>query len=363
MLLLHVNIESPKSELLEWVIDRCYKAPPELADFYLGILTRVFNHTMEYPCEYITLMTVALLFTGSSRLHTKEMSLQLLKLIYYRFILQPLLPHESSSFGSLHQIAIADDSYSASAANEQSAASNANRSQHQLDFSSAAHRRASIVSERELFWRSMQSMQPLAIAERLALVDPTLTYSMFSEMMQRLSTAAPFMRGLIFRFLLPWMSNMELVDQNSLAAPLEPPASATAAAAAAAGAHPAESSPQRHMQVGGSASASTGHSTSTSSSRAPGVTVGYGFGAMPEHNRCLPLHRIGEGWGSMAATDLVLSNLFYATVRFGDEFPSELCRLWCALADHWRNNLSVILQYLIAIAGLATQVLVLVSYP
>lgn len=60
-----------------------------------------------------------------------------------------------------------------------------------------------------------------------------------------------------------------------------------------------------------------------------------------------------EGWGSAEATEMVLNNLFYVTVKFGDDHPKEVEDVWAELCNCWPTNLRVILRYLFIVTGMA----------
>lgn len=60
-----------------------------------------------------------------------------------------------------------------------------------------------------------------------------------------------------------------------------------------------------------------------------------------------------EGWGSAEATEMVLNNLFYVTVKFGDDHPREMEEVWAQLCTCWPTNLRVILRYLFIVTGMA----------
>lgn len=60
-----------------------------------------------------------------------------------------------------------------------------------------------------------------------------------------------------------------------------------------------------------------------------------------------------EGWGSAEATEMVLNNLFYITVKFGDDHSRELEDVWAELCTCWPTNLRVILRYLFIVTGMA----------
>ncbi|KAK0097546.1 hypothetical protein PV326_001186 [Microctonus aethiopoides] len=126
-------------------------------------------------------------------------------------------------------------------------------------------------------------------------------FGLFVEITHRFQTARREVRQLLLQYLLPWLHNMELVDPN-----IPPPAN-----------------PSSYYQY-----------------YASDVTRG---GARR------------EGWGTAEATEMVLNNLFYITVKFSDEHPTEIEELWATLCGCWPNNLKVIIRYLIIVSGMAPQ--------
>ena len=55
---------------------------------------------------------------------------------------------------------------------------------------------------------------------------------------------------------------------------------------------------------------------------------------------------------------MVTNNLFYITVKFGDEHPKEVEELWAAICACWPKNLKIIIRYLFIVTGLAPTELV-----
>ncbi|KAK6976868.1 protein furry, partial [Biomphalaria glabrata] len=140
------------------------------------------------------------------------------------------------------------------------------------------------------------------ISDQLARMHTDLTMPMFSEITQRFHTARPSVRQTLLKYLLPWLHNMELVDPSL---------------------------PQ----------------TSPLTSFLTRLSDAQSEVFVP------PLK--GEGWGSTQATEMVLNNLFYVTVTFGDEHPLEIEALWAALVSCWPSNLKVIIRYLVIITNIA----------
>ena len=64
------------------------------------------------------------------------------------------------------------------------------------------------------------------------------------------------------------------------------------------------------------------------------------------------------GWGTAEATEMIMNNLFYITVKFGDDHPKEVEELWAAICACWPKNLRIIIRYLFIISGLAPNELI-----
>ena len=48
---------------------------------------------------------------------------------------------------------------------------------------------------------------------------------------------------------------------------------------------------------------------------------------------------------------MITNNLFYITVKFGDENPKEVEDLWRAICDCWPRNLKIVIRYTQGLAG------------
>lgn len=64
------------------------------------------------------------------------------------------------------------------------------------------------------------------------------------------------------------------------------------------------------------------------------------------------------GWGSEEATQLLLTNLFYLTIKLSNEHNSEICALWQKIAESYSNNLLIIINYLFVMISLASDTLI-----
>nr|XP_029501773.1 protein furry homolog [Oncorhynchus nerka] len=128
------------------------------------------------------------------------------------------------------------------------------------------------------------------------------------EVSQRFSTTHPNGRQIMLSYLLPWLSNIELVDTGLL-----PPASSPC--------------------------------TPEEEPRGRAHTLG------------LAPRLRGNGWGSLQASSLVLNNLMFMTAKYGDEVPGpEMENAWNALVSNekWSNNLRTALQFLISLCGVSS---------
>ncbi|XP_009288482.1 PREDICTED: protein furry homolog [Aptenodytes forsteri] len=142
---------------------------------------------------------------------------------------------------------------------------------------------------------------------------PELTLPLFSEVSQRFPTTHPNGRQIMLTYLLPWLHNIELVD-NRLLLPGSSP-----------------TTPEDELKD------KDGEITVTSGLK-------------------------GNGWGSPEATSLVLNNLMYMTAKYGDEIPGpEMENVWNALANNekWSNNLRITLQFLISLCGVSSDTILL----
>lgn len=61
----------------------------------------------------------------------------------------------------------------------------------------------------------------------------------------------------------------------------------------------------------------------------------------------------GEGWGSAQATELILNNMMYMTVKFGNEHGDLIEQLWLTLVQCWPQNLRIVLRYLFVMTVLS----------
>ncbi len=149
------------------------------------------------------------------------------------------------------------------------------------------------------------SRSQLYLSRQLAQLHPELTMPMFSEICHRLQTARHSNIKCMLYYLLPWLYNIELVDPNIVSEYSD-------------GASGDKSHHHHHPQTSGPRG----------------------------------------GWGTAEATEMVTNNLFYITVKYGDEHPKEVEELWAAICACWPKNLRIIIRYLFIISGLAPNELI-----
>ncbi|XP_046390276.1 protein furry [Ischnura elegans] len=278
--------------LLDWAVDRCYTAPPRVADACFLALATIFS-LREYPCDHYTgIINVTLLSTGCPRAPVHETALQLLQLLDQRFFgdLTPPIPSASSSGSAAASSTAGTSTLTSSDVQAPGSGATLPVPGGEADVDGEKGRGTLDVLLSTTYCRSQ-----MYLSRQLSHLHPELTMPMFSEITHRFQTARPEVRQLLLQYLLPWLHNMELVDPH-----VPPP------------------NPLAYLQHCGSS----------------------------ENNR-------REGWGSAEATEMVLNNLFYITAKFGDEHPKEVEEVWATLCTAWPNNLKVIIRYLLIVSGMA----------
>ncbi|TRY66006.1 hypothetical protein DNTS_003783 [Danionella cerebrum] len=154
----------------------------------------------------------------------------------------------------------------------------------------------------------LYSLSVIQLSKQLSRMYPELTLPLFSEVSQRFPTTHPNGRQVMLAYLLPWLSNIELVDGGLL---------------------PTISSPK-----------------SSCDNR-----KGYA------HITSAPHLLRGTGWGSLQASSMVLNNLMFMTAKYGDDVPgAEMENAWNALVrnERWASNLRTTLQFLISLCGVSS---------
>ncbi|NXA51690.1 FRY protein, partial [Nothocercus julius] len=266
VLLLELNPD--QINLFNWAIDRCYTGSYQLASGCFKAIATVCG-SRNYPFDIVTLLNLVLFKASDTNREIYEISMQLMQIL------------ESKLFVYSKKV--------------------------------AEQRPGSILYGTHGPLPPLYSVSLALLSYELARMYPELTLPLFSEVSQRFPTTHPNGRQIMLTYLLPWLHNIELVD-NRLLLPGSSPTT------------PEDEVKDKDGEVA--------------------VTSGLK----------------GNGWGSPEATSLVLNNLMYMTAKYGDEIPgSEMENVWNALANNekWSNNLRITLQFLISLCGVSSDTILL----
>uniref|UniRef100_A0A096MFY3 FRY microtubule binding protein n=1 Tax=Poecilia formosa TaxID=48698 RepID=A0A096MFY3_POEFO len=259
ILLLELNPD--QINLFNWAVDRCFTGSHQLASGCFKAIATVCGNR-NYPFDLVTLLNLVLFKASDSNREIYEISMQLMQVLETRLCAYSKRMVEQKPGNILY----------------------------------GTHGPLPPLYSVNLSQLSIQ----------LASMYPELTLPLFSEVSQRFPTTHPNGRQIMLSYLLPWLSNIELVDTGLL-----PPASSPC-------------TPEEETR-----------------SQTQGMT---------------PSLR-GNGWGSLQATSLVLNNLMFMTAKYGDEVPGpEIENAWNALVsnERWSNNLRITLQFLISLCGVSS---------
>ncbi|XP_029458514.1 protein furry homolog [Rhinatrema bivittatum] len=266
VLLLELNPD--QINLFNWAIDRCYTGSYQLASGCFKAIATVCG-SRNYPFDIVTLLNLVLFKASDTNREVYEISMQLMQIL------------EAKLFVYSKKV--------------------------------AEQKPSSILYGTHGALPPLYSVSLILLSNELARMYPELTLPLFSEISQRFPTTHPNGRQIMLTYLLPWLHNIELVD-NRLLLPGSSP-----------------STPEDIVK-----------------DKEGDVAVTHGLK--------------GSGWGSPEATSLVLNNLMYMTAKYGDEVPgSEVENAWNALANNekWSNNLRITLQFLISLCGVSSDTILL----
>uniref|UniRef100_A0A8C9Z1K3 FRY microtubule binding protein n=1 Tax=Sander lucioperca TaxID=283035 RepID=A0A8C9Z1K3_SANLU len=261
ILLLELNAD--QVNLFNWAVDRCYTGSYQLASGCFKAIATVCG-SRNYPSDIVTLLNLVLFKASDTRREIYEISMQLMQIL------------EAKLFVYSKKI--------------------------------AEQKPNSILYGTHGPLPPLYSVSLPQLSSQLARMYPELTLPLFSEVSQRFPTTHPNGRQIMLTYLLPWLSNIELVD-SCLLLPVFTPCTSDYEASI--------------------------RTTSTGSS-----------------------HTLkGTGWGSLQATSMVLNNLMFMTAKYGDDLPGpEMENAWNALVSNekWSNNLRTALQFLISLCGVSS---------
>ncbi|RLW08442.1 hypothetical protein DV515_00003164 [Chloebia gouldiae] len=276
VLLLELNPD--QINLFNWAIDRCYTGSYQLASGCFKAIATVCG-SRNYPFDIVTLLNLVLFKASDTNREIYEISMQLMQACISYLFFPSIL--ESKLFVYSKKV--------------------------------AEQRPGSILYGTHGPLPPLYSVSLALLSCELARMYPELTLPLFSEVSQRFPTTHPNGRQIMLTYLLPWLQNIELVD-NRLLLPGSSPTT------------PEDELKDKDGEIA--------------------VTSGLK----------------GNGWGSPEATSLVLNNLMYMTAKYGDEIPGpEMENVWNALANNekWSNNLRITLQFLISLCGVSSDTILL----
>uniref|UniRef100_A0A4W6DYN4 FRY microtubule binding protein n=1 Tax=Lates calcarifer TaxID=8187 RepID=A0A4W6DYN4_LATCA len=261
ILLLELNAD--QVNLFNWAVDRCYTGSYQLASGCFKAIATVCG-SRNYQSDIVTLLNLVLFKASDTNREIYEISMQLMQIL------------EAKLFVYSKRI--------------------------------AEQKPNSILYGTHGPLPPLYSVSLPQLSSQLARMYPELTLPLFSEVSQRFPTTHPNGRQIMLTYLLPWLSNIELVD-SGLLLPVFTPCT--------------------------SDYDSSSRTTSSGSS-----------------------HQLkGTGWGSLQATSMVLNNLMFMTAKYGDDLPGpEMENAWNALVSNekWSNNLRTTLQFLISLCGVSS---------
>ncbi|XP_058655454.1 protein furry homolog isoform X2 [Onychostoma macrolepis] len=261
VLLLELNPD--QVNLFNWAVDRCYTGSSQLASGCFKAIATVCG-SRNYSSDIVTLLNLVLFKASDANREIYEIAMQLMQILEAKLSVYSKRIVEQKSGAILY----------------------------------GTHGPLP----------PLYSLSVTQLSKQLARMYPELTLPLFSEVSQRFPTTHPNGRQVMLTYLLPWLSNIELVDGGLL--PTVP-------------------------------------SPSSSGDNRKGYT----------HNTSAPQLLRGTGWGSLQASSLVLNNLMFMTAKYGDDVPgAEMENAWNALVsnERWTNNLRTTMQFLISLCGVSS---------
>uniref|UniRef100_A0A672Q9W0 FRY microtubule binding protein n=1 Tax=Sinocyclocheilus grahami TaxID=75366 RepID=A0A672Q9W0_SINGR len=261
VLLLELNPD--QVNLFNWAVDRCYTGSCQLASGCFKAIATVCG-SRNYSSDIVTLLNLVLFKASDTNREIYEIAMQLMQILEAKLSVYSKRIVEQKSGAILH----------------------------------GTHGPLP----------PLYSFSVSQLSKQLARMYPELTLPLFSEVSQRFPTTHPNGRQVMLTNLLPWLSNIEMVDGGLL-------------------------------------------STVSSPSSSGDNRTGY------SHNTSAPHPLRGTGWGSLQASSLVLNNLMFMTAKYGDDVPgAEMENTWNALVsnERWTNNLRTTLQFLISLCGVSS---------
>ncbi|KAH9507150.1 hypothetical protein DERF_011848 [Dermatophagoides farinae] len=306
ILLLENNNEA--GPLLEWLIECCYTKPSKIADSCFIALATIFS-IREYPCDrYIAIIIVTMINVACPRIEIQQLALQLLQILDNRFFF-----NSSNNFRDYNSRLLQEQPKKTSSSPSQQQQQQ-QQQQQDVMMDQINVQQPMITDDHNRSGTSIKGFEPLlidlycysmfTISKRMAILHPQLTMIVFSEITYRIQTALPNVCHNLLQFLIPWLYNMQLVDTTC-----QP--------------NIAQQNPD------------------------------YSYSHDDDDHHHYQQNYYRYGWGSIESTQMILNNLLYITVKFGDNYPEELEKIWASLCQNRPANLKIIFRYLFILTGLS----------
>ena len=320
ILMLDYNPEHPA--LLHWLFDRCYAGQADLAETCFAVVAA----RPDWPGESdpVSFLCLALANLSSSRAAVHLRAAKLLDKLQNR-----IAPHVTPSKTSLSVTP--------------TLGGNSDQQPSWLD----------------LVLTSPMSNARVVVTEKLATLCPRLTISMFSEITHRVLLARTAQKRILCQVLQPWLRNLRLIHRALELALTgsnldEPDGEIFGLPISDSNQTPSNNKtlPSVVCSVTVTAGSSIGGGSAIDNQQSLEMNDDEGNALEDNENEVSV-----AGWGSAEATELVLNNLIYVTLKFYDLIPDELSQLWVALADAWPGNIATIIRYLMALAAISGPIL------
>ncbi|TPP62486.1 hypothetical protein FGIG_09681 [Fasciola gigantica] len=198
-LTLLLDLNQASHLLLNWTIDQCYtSANVALANACFFVVCRVLGNISDFPCDFIPLLTLAMVYLDHPQKSLSDRAAHLLRVIYYRFVIKPgLLVHDHVHLNEdASNPCTWDDDPSISPQSER-------------DTFSALCAETKISLQ---LWQSILRWSPTEVVRQFAAQHPDFTLPIISEITRRMGTDRNVLSVPLLRLLLPWIINVELID-------------------------------------------------------------------------------------------------------------------------------------------------------
>lgn len=276
--------------LLDWCVDCCYSQNVAVADQCFTAIATIFS-LRDYPCDhYMAILNLTLMNTSCPRASVQETAFHLLQVLDYRF------------FGAGKKLDLNFENEKADKTPTNFDRILENDDSEYPDYLGEVMLRKKNKEEYKSFEPLVVGNFPInqfKLSQRMAKLHADITMPLFSEITFRLQMARPSICRNMLSYLKPWLADIELVDSFTY-------------------------------------------------SQGNPVSSEYDISCNQMCDENIP-----KGWGCAEATEMILNNLFYITVKSGGEYPEEIEELWYCLCLKFTNNMRIIIRYLFIVTSLS----------